>query len=76
MNCFIKIIINVSVFVLSTILISNKCFSVPHISPSFLAGSGVPNFCAVGMALRQLDYMPVGIRLDIGDFAYQSVVVI
>ncbi|KAI0229192.1 Nicotinate phosphoribosyltransferase [Lamellibrachia satsuma] len=37
--------------------------------------SGVPNFCAVGMALRQLDYMPVGIRLDSGDLAYQSVVV-
>ena len=35
----------------------------------------MPNFCAVGMALRQLDYMPVGIRLDSGDLAYQSVVV-
>ncbi|KAK2181488.1 hypothetical protein NP493_396g02018 [Ridgeia piscesae] len=37
--------------------------------------SGVPNFCAVGLGLVELGYMPVGIRLDSGDLAYQSVVV-
>jgi len=35
----------------------------------------VPNFCAVGLGLVELGYMPVGIRLDSGDLAYQSVVV-
>ena len=35
----------------------------------------MPNFCAVGMALCELGYMPVGIRLDSGDLAYLSVVV-
>ena len=34
--------------------------------------SGVPNFLCVAVALAQLGYQPIGIRLDSGDLAYLS----
>uniref|UniRef100_A0A8C3I2Y4 Nicotinate phosphoribosyltransferase n=1 Tax=Chrysemys picta bellii TaxID=8478 RepID=A0A8C3I2Y4_CHRPI len=37
-----------------------------------IMGSGIPNFCAVALALNQLGYRTVGIRVDSGDLGKQA----
>jgi nicotinate phosphoribosyltransferase len=38
-----------------------------------IRSSGVPNFICVGLALRQIGYQPLGIRIDSGDLGYESI---
>ncbi|XP_028299694.1 nicotinate phosphoribosyltransferase [Gouania willdenowi] len=46
---------------------------LPVIDSYSVACSGLLNFCAVALALCELGYKPVGIRLDSGDLCRQSV---
>ncbi|TDH08927.1 hypothetical protein EPR50_G00102940 [Perca flavescens] len=46
---------------------------LPVIDSYSVACSGLLNFCAVALALCELGYRPVGVRLDSGDLCWQSV---
>ncbi|XP_029285039.1 nicotinate phosphoribosyltransferase [Cottoperca gobio] len=46
---------------------------LPVIDSYSVGCSGLLNFCAVALALCELDYRPVGVRLDSGDLCRQSV---
>uniref|UniRef100_A0A667YN61 Nicotinate phosphoribosyltransferase n=1 Tax=Myripristis murdjan TaxID=586833 RepID=A0A667YN61_9TELE len=46
---------------------------LPVIDSYSVSCSGLPNFCAVALALCELGYRPRGVRLDSGDLCRQSV---
>uniref|UniRef100_A0A3Q3IDT2 Nicotinate phosphoribosyltransferase n=1 Tax=Monopterus albus TaxID=43700 RepID=A0A3Q3IDT2_MONAL len=46
---------------------------LPVIDSYSVSSSGLLNFCAVALALCELGYKPVGVRLDSGDLCRQSV---
>ncbi|KAL2089638.1 hypothetical protein ACEWY4_014326 [Coilia grayii] len=46
---------------------------LPVIDTYSVKRSGLPCFCAVALALCELDYQPVGVRLDSGDLCQLSV---
>ncbi|KAG9331554.1 hypothetical protein JZ751_018844 [Albula glossodonta] len=46
---------------------------LPVIDSYSVASSGLVNFCAVALSLCELQYKPLGVRLDSGDLCRQSV---
>ncbi|CAA6667659.1 unnamed protein product [Spirodela intermedia] len=52
---------------------TNQSELAAFISYALVMKSGIPNFCAVALALNDMGYKARGIRLDSGDLAYQSI---
>ncbi|XP_017313374.1 nicotinate phosphoribosyltransferase isoform X1 [Ictalurus punctatus] len=48
---------------------------LPVIDSYSVSSSGLPCFCAVALALCELQYQPLGVRLDSGDLCRQSLLV-
>ncbi|KAF4092231.1 hypothetical protein AMELA_G00018490 [Ameiurus melas] len=55
--------------------IAYPCNFLPVIDSYSVSGSGLPCFCAVALALCELQYQPLGVRLDSGDLCKQSLLV-
>ncbi|XP_026773780.3 nicotinate phosphoribosyltransferase isoform X1 [Pangasianodon hypophthalmus] len=52
--------------------IAYPCNFLPVIDSYSVSSSGLPCFCAVALALCELQYQPLGVRLDSGDLCRQS----
>ncbi|XP_060770097.1 nicotinate phosphoribosyltransferase isoform X2 [Neoarius graeffei] len=52
--------------------IAYPCNFLPVIDSYSVNSSGLPCFCAVALALCELQYQPLGVRLDSGDLCMQS----
>ncbi|KAK3506901.1 hypothetical protein QTP70_031048 [Hemibagrus guttatus] len=52
--------------------IAYPCNFLPVIDSYSVRSSGLPCFCAVALALCELQYQPLGVRLDSGDLCSQS----
>ncbi|KAF5907785.1 nicotinate phosphoribosyltransferase isoform X1, partial [Clarias magur] len=52
--------------------IAYPCNFLPVIDSYSVSSSGLPCFCAVALALCELQYQPLGVRLDSGDLCGQS----
>ncbi|XP_026991878.2 nicotinate phosphoribosyltransferase isoform X1 [Tachysurus fulvidraco] len=52
--------------------IAYPCNFLPVIDSYSVSSSGLPSFCAVALVLCELQYQPLGVRLDSGDLCSQS----